>query len=490
MRRVRVCLIGLDGVGINNLNVMQSSLPLNHISTVTGRGLISSFVSIPPYTPCAWTSIFTGVFPWRHGILGSTRWKKRLSSFYSAIDVKVPRLPEIFTLNGLKSITVNIVPSYPPNAWLIKDDILVYDETSPRRFIVPSKLIKYLRYIKYPSEVGDLSSGNGKDARVFIDIAYERQKSLMEMIDEEDPDSFIYVIPETDTLLHKVPPLVVRKHKIYQELLEIVDEFLGYCFNKFDVIVVTSDHGFSLYQEALNMSRLLSCLEDTSTSLLRGLLMKLLFSNKLFGLFQSSLLTSFTLYNTYYELRRLLRRISERSGKKGKDARLHMKHKVFYDMVDAADAMILYFSVKDKAILFCNLINRVFGNLVKEVIFLGEIDEELYAIYVVPQEKFYLNFDRIYAKIPSSIINFARVSHGQYGIFVLYDSKKCSRKMVVSGENVDITPTLLACLDLPVPSYADGKPLIPPTNETKTVNYITKWKIARKLHKIDVGYER
>ena len=83
-----------------------------------------------------------------------------------------------------------------------------------------------------------------------------------------------------------------------------------------------------------------------------------------------------------------MRRINERSGKKGKDIELYMEHKVFYDMVDAADAMIIYFSAKDKATLFYNLINRVFGNLVKEVAYLGEIDEELYAIYVVSHEKF------------------------------------------------------------------------------------------------------
>ena len=66
----KVCILGLDGVSLINLKIFAKSFALSGINKVLNKGLVCSTLSIPPYTPLAWVSIFAGVNPGKHGVYG------------------------------------------------------------------------------------------------------------------------------------------------------------------------------------------------------------------------------------------------------------------------------------------------------------------------------------------------------------------------------------------------------------------------------------
>ena len=95
--KVKIAIIGLDGVNKNLAKLIGLK-----------KNLIDFKSTIPPYTPPAWTSIFTGVNPAKHGIIG---WRKvdkmsMESKVVSSHDVKYPRLSEILDNYGFKSVII------------------------------------------------------------------------------------------------------------------------------------------------------------------------------------------------------------------------------------------------------------------------------------------------------------------------------------------------------------------------------------------------
>ena len=70
MGKQKVCIIGLDGVNTKVLDLIIGS---------STKGVKTTLIStIPPYTPAAWTSIFTGVNPGMHGVISFLRVNKGL----------------------------------------------------------------------------------------------------------------------------------------------------------------------------------------------------------------------------------------------------------------------------------------------------------------------------------------------------------------------------------------------------------------------------
>ena len=148
-----VAIIGIDGL---SWSVLAKYLPyLPSIRRLLSSSVRGSLLCEPPITPPSWTSIFTGVPPEKHKVLGFTKYVKRGlkldHSLYTAADVKFPRISEILAFHDLSSVLVNCILSYPPSAWYNKKHVIVYDILSPREFIYPKRFSHYLKYFRYPT---------------------------------------------------------------------------------------------------------------------------------------------------------------------------------------------------------------------------------------------------------------------------------------------------------------------------------------------------
>lgn len=115
-KRQRLAVLGLDGCSWEYLSKAINSGYMPTIKDIINNAKIKAYLrAFPPCTPSSWSSIMTGVNPGKHGIFDfmyfdKTKKKYRLAN---TLDLEHPRIHEIFSFNGLKSIVINPIPSYP-----------------------------------------------------------------------------------------------------------------------------------------------------------------------------------------------------------------------------------------------------------------------------------------------------------------------------------------------------------------------------------------
>lgn len=219
----------------------------------------------PPYTPPSWTTIFTGVRPSTHKIFGFMKPhiinEKIEFKAYSALDLKYPRLSEILAMHDLKGIVVNHPFSYPITGWYAKNQLIVSDDTSPTDFIYPPRYNKFLRYFK-----GRIKGIRGDDKWLIKlnDLLWTKIDGVLKLIDEYPADFLIIVFKEPDTIMHYLPYVArgVVNEKVCK-VFETIDDFVGTISKLFRNIVITSDHGFDIYDKRINLYYALSMLNNT-----------------------------------------------------------------------------------------------------------------------------------------------------------------------------------------------------------------------------------
>jgi len=252
-----VAIIGLDGL---SWAVLKRYLPyLPSIRRLLSSSVRGSLLCEPPITPPSWTSIFTGVPPEKHQVLGFTKYVKKGSKldyrFYTAADVKFPRISEILAFHNLSSVLVNCILSYPPSAWYNKEHVIVYDILSPREFIYPKRFLHYLKYFGYP-KLG-VKAGGADVLDEWAGVVRRRSEGTVKLVEEIDPDLLISMVSETDAAMHRVPPVASGKFVAgYLKILEAVDELVDFAMKRFALVMLVSDHGLRLFSEAINLQLL------------------------------------------------------------------------------------------------------------------------------------------------------------------------------------------------------------------------------------------
>lgn len=115
MDKTKTILIGLDGCDFRILEPLVEDGYLPTFSELLENGCYGTLIStLPPNTLPAWTSIFTGVNPGKHGITDFTIREsgefKIVNSSYRMVDT----IWAILNRSGLKQIVVNEPVTYPP----------------------------------------------------------------------------------------------------------------------------------------------------------------------------------------------------------------------------------------------------------------------------------------------------------------------------------------------------------------------------------------
>lgn len=137
----RVLIIGLDGATLDLMKpwMDQGLLPtFNHLRTTGAYGPLRS--TIPPYSAPAWVSICTGVNPGTHGIYDffhtDTLTKKIVNTTYR----KAPALWNYLTSLNKTSLIVNVPITYPPEPiqGVLISGLLTPSERSP--FTYPASI--------------------------------------------------------------------------------------------------------------------------------------------------------------------------------------------------------------------------------------------------------------------------------------------------------------------------------------------------------------
>jgi len=252
----RLMVIGLDGAELSLIKkwIEQRKLPTFKKLIDNGTfGLLKS--TLPPITPPAWTSAFTGVNPGKHNIFGFFVHEGYDLRLVNATDRKAKAVWEVLSEKGLKVIVVNVPVTYPPekvNGIMISG--MVGFRAISRDYTYPKEIKNELAKIGYILDVPlEARLGHILDAQHPIDMTEKRRQAVIHLMKNYPWDLFIVVFSALDRVQHFFwkymnsssgeSPLRDVILKTYEALDNVINELLG-LVDRDTNFIFFSDHGF------------------------------------------------------------------------------------------------------------------------------------------------------------------------------------------------------------------------------------------------------
>jgi predicted AlkP superfamily phosphohydrolase/phosphomutase len=290
-RKARVLLIGLDGASPRLIKYLVNNGVMPTLQSLIRKEGLGSLISVLPYaTPAAWSSIYTGVNPGKHGVIDFNDYVHDID-YPGLVDVRSIRAPalwQIISQAGGRVAMIGFPLMYPPP---VVNGIVVSGLMTPSsdvEFCSPSTLRPLILAIPgfkpdplmaSPSvgfERGLMDLQNHVKAITEAAIVAHRQESLagnwdlfavqFQAVDAFQHMFWAWVDPEDrrhDALPQQERANATRFYTVVDECIRrLIDELAP------DVILVVSDHGFGpMYAEiCLNQLLLDEELLDLSVS--------------------------------------------------------------------------------------------------------------------------------------------------------------------------------------------------------------------------------
>jgi predicted AlkP superfamily phosphohydrolase/phosphomutase len=272
----RVLLIGLDGATWRLLDPMMEKGVLPNLARLRAGGAWGELEStIPPVTAPAWTTFQTGVLPGKHGVYAFNQYRKQSyrTTFVSSHDIRLPVIWELASDNDKRAVVVNVPLTYPPrpvNGFLIagmQTPNLKSDFTYP-----PDLREELLRAVPDYRIIVPQTEFNLHGLDSFVELSIKTEQARF--------DAFRYVLKEkcadwdvamvhvqsTDTVQHAIycwlDPTDTRfSRDRYARALsayEAIDEQIGSLLNEFvddeTLVIALSDHGHGSIYSTINVN--------------------------------------------------------------------------------------------------------------------------------------------------------------------------------------------------------------------------------------------
>ncbi len=267
--RPRLVVIGLDGADWSIIDPLLERGDLPHLRRLIDAGCRGELQStFPPHTPCAWSTIFTGVNPGKHGIFtfhtiipGTYTWRLTRSS-----DRKVRALWEIANESGLTVGAINIPMTWPAeriDGYMISG-MIGAPAVTPSAFW-PREIAEEVHRLVPDLSMEVVARRNGHYAVDEMRRVMERRLALVRALLTDRPtDVFIAVLTYTDAVQHhwladpSVP--LAGADEVLRDTYRRVDALLGEILDVVGDetnILILSDHGSGPVNLYLNLPRLL-----------------------------------------------------------------------------------------------------------------------------------------------------------------------------------------------------------------------------------------
>jgi predicted AlkP superfamily phosphohydrolase/phosphomutase len=278
MTSPRVFLLGLDGATWRVLDKLMAEGVMPNMAALAAAGAKGVLRSTIPYsTPVAWSSVLTGVRPFKHGIFGCHSMENRdgviLTRLTDRSEIKAPMVFDIYNQIGKRVISVNMPMTYPPQ---VTDGTVITGMMTPSkesRFYYPEGLIDELRArgIDYKIDIGfgreqaedfdeKITAYLADGATAFLKdlrhVSGEREKTVLHLLETREWDLFMVTLVSMDRIQHYLWDLFeddsacpeLRKN-IYDHYTYL-DSAVGRFYEKVKdeaMLVMCSDHGFGNY---------------------------------------------------------------------------------------------------------------------------------------------------------------------------------------------------------------------------------------------------
>lgn len=263
-KKARVFIVGLDGATFDLILpwIREGRLPsLSHMMKNGVYGELKS--TIPILTPAAWSSFMTGKNPGKHGIVGFfTREKDSyVVKVVNSTDRSAREIWTILSENGKKVGIVNVPLTYPPKS--VNGFMITGMMTPPKsdNFTYPTLLKEEVEKVIGGSTLDPLLTSLERED-VFINELFGSTEKLAKisllLIEKQELDLFMVVFNGTDYIQHRFWKYIDPQHpeykaeksmgyrkmflQFYQKIDEVLGNFLKMAGERTTVIVM-SDHG-------------------------------------------------------------------------------------------------------------------------------------------------------------------------------------------------------------------------------------------------------
>ena len=265
----KMLIIGLDGATFDLIKPWVELGKLPTFSSLMSQGTYGELIStIPPVTAPAWSSIFTGANPGKHGLFDFTKYKANSYNreLVSSLDIKVPTFPELLSKQGYRTGLVNVPMTYPPkplNGFVISG-ILAPDEecefTFPRD--LKSRLLQNVGGYRIDYEI--LGYKNEDEMLHNLhNITELRKNAIKYLITTNEWDLFYCVFVGIDRVQHWVwdvlgDPVDFSRDNIILKFYKIIDKAIQELISTVPedtTVILLSDHGFGPSYKKLMLNR-------------------------------------------------------------------------------------------------------------------------------------------------------------------------------------------------------------------------------------------
>ncbi len=276
----KVAVFGLDGITFDLLQPWIDEGRLPNLARVLKRGTSSPLRStIPPVSASAWASFFTGTNPGKHGMVDFTYPET------NGYDIKVsnsqtrsaPSLWEIVGNVGGKVGVVSMPMTYPPqplNGFMLCSFLTPSADSD---YTYPSSLKAEIEAANGSFPLHMSEKGRGTDPSRFVhavrELEVNRARIVSDLLIKKPWDLFVYVFETTDNLQHEVWHLLDETHPRHDadmaaavmphilDFYETVDRILGELIALLPedaLVVVMSDHGFGPFHKFFHINNWLA----------------------------------------------------------------------------------------------------------------------------------------------------------------------------------------------------------------------------------------
>jgi len=273
----RVFVLGLDGASFNILDPLMKRGIMPNLLRITSKGVRANLKSTyPPLTPTAWSSFMTGMNPGKHGVYS---WLKTITGEYDRRPVDTAEfyndtLWKYLSDNGKKVGVLNVPMTYPPrelNGFIISG----MDTPLDTKCSFPEEL-----YSELVNEIGDYKIEvdwtkytNKSRAEFLKDLFYctkKRHEATLHLIERDEWDFFMVVFVGLDRIQHflwkSIESVLEGKEdgEIEREVSKYynyIDTIIGDIVERLGsdtTLIMMSDHGFKPLHKSVQWNRWLN----------------------------------------------------------------------------------------------------------------------------------------------------------------------------------------------------------------------------------------
>ncbi|TYL39516.1 phosphodiesterase [Natronococcus pandeyae] len=243
-------LIGIDAGSLSVFDDLDEEEEIPTIHRLCSEGVSAPLESqIPPWTPSAWPSMYTGANPGKHGAFGFVGYDGYDWHVTSSDDVDEHTVWSLLDRHGYSSVVVNAPITHPPEEF---DGALLPGFIGPEDpQCHPEGLLDDVRdeigdYRVYPSYSRDDDTiPESEKMEEYQRLIRMRGDAFRYLANEYEPDFGFVQFQKTDTVFHEFFGDEEKVRMVY----ETADEQIAAILEEFDPdhVFVASDHGMGEY---------------------------------------------------------------------------------------------------------------------------------------------------------------------------------------------------------------------------------------------------